>query len=212
MTRSTIRLVVLASLCLGTSPSARAEFVEWQFSTIVTPTLVSSNNHPLGAVHLTNTTGIVYNTSHIILANLFAVSNAAITAPDTFTNRPFTITLTITDKATNVKGTVHFAGIINGTDSLFSSFLTFTLTSPATEQLHLGQHIYSVHLDNLTPPGPPNSGADGSIGATVTVTHNPEPATLLLAGIGAAGMGLARWRGRRRHDVRPARSASDGYR
>jgi hypothetical protein len=36
----------------------------------------------------------------------------------------------------------------------------------------------------------------GEIDATVSVAQSPEPASLLLAGLGAAGGGLFRWRRR----------------
>jgi hypothetical protein len=191
-----VRFVVsgIAALLAGTT--ARSEMVHWTFTSLVSPGLVVSNNHKLSWVQLTSAAGTVTGSSRLVLSNVRSASGST-TVLDVYTQRPFHIDLTITDTASRRSGKVGFSGVINGTASLFSSLITLSLTSPATQRLHLGEHIYDIRLDTLTPPGPTNSTPSGSIGATVTVTHNPEPSSLILAGSGAAAAALAWWRRRR---------------
>jgi hypothetical protein len=152
------RATTCPCLCAGLAllfagSSARAELIEWRFSTAVSPTLVGSNNHRFGWVHITATGGVAFGSTHLVLANLFSVSGAPAQAPDVYHHRPFNVTLAITDKASNKSGKAIFTGVIDGTTSLFTSLLTFRLTSPAHQRLHLGHHIYDIRLDSITPPG-----------------------------------------------------------
>ncbi len=149
-------------------------------------------------MRLTATAGSVMGSSHLVLSNSGTVSAAAAARPDHYTHRPFSLSLTITDLASRRSGKATFSGAIDGTASLFGSLLTVSLTSPASRQLHLGTHIYSIRLDSLVPPGPPNSASTGSIGATVVVSHNPEPSSLVLGAVGAMALGLVRLKRRSR--------------
>jgi hypothetical protein len=183
-------LAGLALLFVGSS--ARSEFIPWSFHTTVTPTLLVSNNHPLGSVHFINTAASVVNSTHITLANLLVVSAAPYTAPDQFSARPFSIAMSITDSNSNLTQKMTFSGVVNGADTLYNSLLSFQFHTPTSQKLHIGSHWYTVTIDSISPPGPPSSGAYGSIGATVTVINNPEPSTLVLAV--TAGVGLTAWR------------------
>ena len=196
---TTCAYVISGLALLSAGSSARADFIKWHFSTAVTPQLVHSNNHHFGWVHLTATGGVAFGSTQLVLANLFSVSGAlGPAAPDAYSRRPFKITLSITDMASNVTGKAIFNGLIDGSASLFGSLLKIHLTSPPQQRLHLGRHIYDIKLDTITPPGPPNGPTIGSFGATVLVSHNPEPASVVLAGVGALTLGLAAWRRRRR--------------
>jgi hypothetical protein len=184
---------VLAGLALVfIGSSARSDFIPWSYHTVDTPTLVASNNHPLGSIHFINTAATVVNSTRITLSNLLVVSAAPYTLPDQFRARPFSIAMFITDSNSKLTQKMTFSGVVNGADSLYSSLLSFQFSSPLTQKLHIGSHWYTVTLDSISPPGPPSSGSYGSIGATVTVINNPEPSALVLAV--TAGVGLTAWR------------------
>jgi hypothetical protein len=190
------RLVLSALVALLSASATRAEFVAWSFSASASPSLVHSDNHKLSWVRITSAAGSVVGSSHLVLSNSGTVSGSPATAPDTYTHRPFSIGLTITDQASRESGRVTFSGTIDGTASLFSSLLRINFTSSTFQRLHLGVHIYDIHLDTPALPGPPNAESTGSFGAEVTVSHNPEPSSLVLGAVGAVALGIARWRRR----------------
>ena len=69
----------------------------------------------------------------------------------------------------------------------------------------LGATEFTVTVAFYNPPGPTGAQNSGSISAQavvkaspITVATLPGPGGLALAGLGAAGLGLAAWRSRRR--------------
>src|SRR5262249_44228974 len=116
--------------------------------------------------------------------------------PAHFTDSPYALTLTIKDRESGVEGSLTFTGALSGTLSSLSSNLHNRWTSPRTQRLHLGHHIYIVRIGSFLPPGPPDHQFLGSISAHVRVVHNPEPSGLVLAGLGVPVLGLictGRW-------------------
>lgn len=66
----------------------------------------------------------------------------------------------------------------------------------ASETLRLGEHEYFV---TLRPRDDPNGHVHIDADVRIDEVHNtPEPSTLILAGLGLAGTGLAGWRKRRK--------------
>jgi hypothetical protein len=131
--------------------------------------------------------------SDIWAANIRLVSPGPLNHTDHFTNKAFTLALTLTDTDSKEKATLTFHGLVNGTMSPLHSNLTFTITDPH-QKAHLGVHIYDVTLTTFRTFGT----SWGSIYAHVDVHHNPEPGSLVLAGVGACCAGLASWRKRQR--------------
>ena len=85
----------------------------------------------------------------------------------------------------------------------------FTSAGPFT--FDLGSTAYTAALNSYVQPGPPGASNTGALGAIVTVAPanpggnpittgfgTPEPSSLLLCSLGAAGSALAGWRRRRR--------------
>jgi hypothetical protein len=112
------------------------------------------------------------------------------TDPAVFDHAGFKLILFIQDVDSGAVGSLTFKGVINGSFSPQFSHLTVTLTPPDVSTLHLGHHLYHVTTDPSIHLGLPTD-PPGSIGADMTVTHNPEPSSLVLAAIGLPCLGLA---------------------
>jgi hypothetical protein len=195
-----IRAAALGLLLVG-APAARADWIAWTYSWSNSPqTILADNPAGGGSIILTNepTLSAVGNTD-IVATNIHTYSTASQSAPDTFTNKPYTLTLTLTDSASGQSGSATFTGAFNGTLTANSSNITNTFTSPTTVVMDLGTNEYSVTLTAYTPPGPTGSINAGAIGAHATVTvepihiveQTPEPSTILLAILAAP---VALWR------------------
>jgi hypothetical protein len=176
---------------LAMAPAARADWIAWTYSWSNTPQAILADNAAGGGqITLTDepTLPAIGNTD-IVATNIHTLSTASPSAPDTFTNKSYTLTLNLTDTASGQSGAVAFTGVFNGTLTASSSNITNTFTSPTTATLDLGSNQYTIILTAYTPPGPTGSVNAGAIGAQATVTvapihvvlQTPEPATLLLA-------------------------------
>jgi hypothetical protein len=93
---------------------------------------------------------------------------------------------------------LEFAGVFNGTLTDSWVHVQTRFTAPIQHSLLLGHNLYTVTLTSYVPPGPPAVGSEGKIGAFVDVhpVNNPEPSSLVLAGLGLAGV-LGPWLRRR---------------
>ena len=130
----------------------------------------------------------VTGSSDVVATNLRVFSSALPTSPDTFNSGgAYSLVLVVTDKASGD-----------------SAVLTFTGNS--TQDVVLGNFDYKVSFPTAVyaPPGPPAASNAGSISAHVAVSPSnigpatvPEPATMVLSGLGLALMGAAGWRKRR---------------
>ncbi len=189
-TRITAALIAALSL----TPVSRADFIPWTYSWSNSPNAILADNPATGGqITLTNEGNrAVVGDSDIVATNIRTVSTAAPSAPDTFTAKAYTLTLTLTDTASGQSGTAAFTGVFNGSMTATSSDITNTFTSPTTKVLFLGNNEYTINLDAYTPPGPTGSINAGGIGAHATVTvesvgvasSSPEPDSLVLAALG----------------------------
>jgi hypothetical protein len=187
-----LRAAALVLLLLG-APGARADWIPWTYSWSNSPqSILADNPAGGGSITLTNepTLNAVGNTD-IVATNIRTVSTAPQSAPDTFTNKAYTLSLTLTDSTSGQSGTAIFNGVFNGTVTATSSNITNTFVGPTTATLDLGNNEYVIDLTAFTPPGPTGSLNAGAIGAHATVTvetihpvaDSPEPSTLLLASL-----------------------------
>jgi hypothetical protein len=199
--------VVAASLTLilAFAPRVHADLIPWAYSWSNTPTQILADGAGTGTISLSNeSTVTVVGSTDIVATNLKTASTASAANPDVFTAKSYALTLNLVDLATGTTGSMTFSGLISGTLSGVSSNLTNTFTGQTTQQLVLGNTVYTTTISSYTPPGPPSSSNLGSIGAhaTVTVSHVivqslPEPGTLALSLLGVAACGAGRWRLRR---------------
>jgi hypothetical protein len=139
-----------------------------------------------------------------IASELRTVSSASAGHPDTFINRPYSLTLTILDDHQHplLPSPITFSGVLNGTLSHNSAQLSNTFTSSQTQTFFNGNLI--VTIGPYTPPGPPGHHRTGSIGAEVVVkgplpppaSTAPEPSTMALWSLGGVLLGWKAWRKR----------------
>jgi hypothetical protein len=192
--------LVLLLLC---GPAARADWIPWTYSWSNSPqSILADNPAGGGSITLTNepTLEAVGNTD-IVATNIRTVSTATAAAPDTFTNKAYSLALTVTDSTSGQSGTAVFHGVFNGTLTADSSNITNNFVGATKAVLDLGSNEYVINLTAFTPPGPTGSVNAGAIGAHATVTvetippveDSPEPPALLLAAF-AIPLAFARFR------------------
>jgi hypothetical protein len=169
---------------------------------------------------------IIYNlttNSTVADGSTDSFSNVPFSLGVTFTDIKATSSASASAKSS---GSIDFAGFFNATNVTTKSLLPGmnTWTSPTTAELILGADDtgwskYTVQIASFTPPGQPG-GAPGSIQAVVTVTPadgvegpgegpgegpptnpTPEPASLLLAGLGLPVVVLVRRRMKKNQEI-----------
>ncbi|SRR5579884_4128764 len=204
-------LTLLAWLFLASS-AARADLIGWSYDWARSPISVSADGGGTGTINLaTNPGGQIVGDSNIVAVNLTTASSAAGDAVDTFTNKAYTLTLTLTDGPTQTTAQATFAGHFDGTLSATNASIRNTFDGDTTKTLRIGNDFYTITIGPYTPPGAPTASLTGSISAFVSVQPGPipgppipipaeqapEPSTLVLAALTLPLLGLARRRGRR---------------
>jgi hypothetical protein len=188
----------LFALVLVTAP-ARADFIPWSFTWSSSPGAVPDDAKQ-GAINLLPNSGTQLNSA----TNILAAQLQAVGSPNgTFTNAPYSLTVTIHDDNSKTAGSLTFNGVLSG-NYASGGGIHNTFGVPITQQLKLGQDLYTVTIGSFAAPGAPGSGTFGRIGADVivlgpnTTAPAPEPGTLALAALGAGAL-LARrcWKARR---------------
>ncbi len=179
---------------------ARADHIDWSYSWSRSPDKVYADGSTTSYIALTSEGEVpAGGNTDVVAANLSVFSDAPDTTPANFTNKPYTLTLTLTDSDSNAVGSLVFTGEFNGQVTSDSSNVGILFTGQNTQSLTLGEHLYTVTMDAYAPPGPPGSSNVGSIGAhaTVAVQTLAEPSSLLLAAA-ALPAGVC-WRSATRH-------------
>jgi hypothetical protein len=187
------RAAFTALVVFALAAPARAD-VMWSYSTSpVTPTVSATTGSGMLTLSGESLTSVVGN-SDIVLAGLTATSSADPHTPATFSNAAWQVALTINDGLQNKL--LNFSGLFNGTLSSASSNISNTFTGTTTQSFMLNGHSYVVTANAFVPPTVPGGTNSGGIGVHVDVRASsvPEPASLLLCGLGAAGSLLAGWR------------------
>jgi hypothetical protein len=200
---------VSVALLLAFAPKVHADLIPWAYEWSRSPTDIHADAPGTGYISLTDEKhGSAVGDSDIVATNLKTVSTAIAANPDVFTAKSYALTLTLTDLTSGLSNSIIFSGFISGTLSSANSNLTNTYTGQTTQELVLGNTVFTTTIGAYTPPGPPGSSNLGSIGAhsTVKVSHItvetlPEPGTLVLSLLGFVAVGAGcRWlprRGRR---------------
>jgi PEP-CTERM motif len=205
-------LTLPALLMLGAS-QVRAD-INWQANW--SPGSPALTVGPSSVINFTNLSNAAYTTTTaqpIIstpVTNLSIVTTAPVSAPDVFSSKSYSLTLTVTDAAsiTNNSHTFTFTGALSGSISTGGSFITNAFGPNATQSFTFANgDMYVVSLDGFVPPSSGKNittvGAIGAnVAANVSVTNSgaphgtPEPSTLALGGLGMVFAGLGAWRKR----------------
>jgi hypothetical protein len=210
----------LTALCLilVAGSFARADFVNWSYNWTHSPVVVAADTGGTGGVTLTNHQGGTGSgNSDIVATQITTFSSASVNTPDRFTNKNYSLMLDLTDLASHQSGMLTFTGTLNGTLSATSANIKNAFTGALTQHLDLGGNLYTVTIGPYAAPGIPDATQTGSISAHVSVQaesttggtpqggtpppshESPEPATLVLAGVGSTALALAvSWRQRMR--------------
>jgi len=202
-------------LCWGTE--ARADKIDWSYNWTPSSTEILSDsgqsklilsNEPVGKA-----TTIVGNSTDVVATNIKTQSSVDPGTLDTFTNQPFSLSVTITDTASTKSGTLTFTGLFNGTLNSGAAKIIATMTGSLVQSIVLGSSKYTVTMgqpNQYSAPSPPDSTNLGSISASAAVTvatssDSPEPASILLAGLGlTAGAGYWWKRRAKKAELLPA--------
>jgi hypothetical protein len=218
-------LTAIVGALLGGS-SVRADNLPWSYNWTPSTLTVVDPANPTTKLHLTNepldaggnplSHVDVTGNSDIVATQISVSSDAPAGFPDEFKNSPeLTLKLKITDTTSSQAFTFQFTGNFNtqnpadpSTASMANSNVKFTPTGTQQFTQQIGNSEYTVKFVSYTPPPPMGAANQGSIAYHVSVRslditktptgQTPEPASLLMAGIGAAGLGLGAWRKRRR--------------
>jgi hypothetical protein len=162
------RFSLAALLLLSTTMRSRADFMDWSYHWSISPGPVLSSG--TGSVALTLAQD-GSGASSIPAATVTTSSSATNAAPDVY-KVGYNLTLRLEDIHSNKAGDLTFHGLLSGTVSATSSHLTNSFSSPTTERLLLGGHLYSVTINpSLMTLAPPGSSVLPQINALVRVTN-----------------------------------------
>jgi hypothetical protein len=108
----------------------------------------------------------------------------------------FSDTVFLRDLESGQSGSATFNFQLGGLVGPHAAYLSVVPTGPTTQQLHLGHFFYTITAQPFQAPLHANPYG-GWLDFHVRVRHNPEPSTLLLAGLGLPAFAWARRRRRR---------------
>jgi hypothetical protein len=188
---------------------ARADLVAWSYDWQRAPVSIPADMPGTGGISLTNEPKKdAVGSSDVVATNLRVFSSAPSSSPDMLnTSGAYVLTLTLFDKASNTSGVLEWDGKLSGWFSASAANVKNAFVNlgahPLTQTLTLGGNVYTVTIGPYSPPGPPTASNAGSIAAHVEITstvpadNSPEPASLVLAGLGVLLGGGVAWRRRR---------------
>jgi hypothetical protein len=212
----TVFITALLSV-LGLVATAQADPISWGFDWRPNNPVITANLPGTGGITLTDEpTGTLDGPSDLIVTNITTFSSAQADNPDQVSSGAYSLTLHLTDFASQVTAALNFSGILSGSMSATTAQIANTFTGQTTQSVLLGGNLYTVSLSSFTPPGPPDAAVAGTIAARIDVqahdepapepvpdpdpvAETPEPSTLLLAGLGLSVLGGGVWRKRRRN-------------
>src|SRR5262249_18781221 len=152
------------------------DMIGWSYDWSRSPLSVGADGKGTGSVDLAvNPGGTVSGNSTITVVNLSTSSAATSATPDTFTAKPYALTLRLTDGPSQASRQLTFAGHFDGSLSATSAAIKNTFDGPTTQTLQLGNDTFTVSVGPYTAPGAPNATLSGGISAFVSVNGAPTP-------------------------------------
>jgi hypothetical protein len=196
MTRSLLVALALAGMwSLAAAGPARADRTvpglgeRWSYATSGTP-----GDAGAPAVVFIGEQGTRFGSHQILAATVLSFNNFS--QPVVLDPNTVHETIFIRDGTSGETGSATFDFQMSGRLSSSAAWLAMVPQGPTSHTLHLGQYYYTISADPFRPPEDASRLA-GRLFFDVAVRHNPEPSSLILAGLGLSLVG-ARVRRRRR--------------
>jgi hypothetical protein len=184
---------------LAAATAARADLT-WDYSWSTTTALFPTQTGGITLAASPDGTGAGKQTVNVATIDTFGSIGAP---PETLSKGDYQFDLSLTDKTSGDKGTLSFHGTLSGSFSSAMSSVANVFTDP-NQSIVLGGNLYSVTMGPYTAPSPIGQPATGLFQATIDAEPaptvppphigTPEPATLLLAGLGLPAVWLVRRR------------------
>lgn len=189
-------------------PPGPSDLVEWEYkwTHTIDGSVILADDALNAGVTVSQEAGSAIGSTDYVASNLKTFSQATINNPSKLTvNGAYTLTLTITDKASGDSQSIDFTGKLGG--RFGAGFATVTNKFDDLEPKKLvfdkSGNTYLIWLDRYVGPGNQTSLNTGSLGGFIQtiapgdVQKVPEPTGLLLGGFGLSMAGLGWWRKRR---------------
>jgi hypothetical protein len=193
MRRTLLTLSLAVVTVFSPALRVRADLIRWSETSAINPRILFDQNST-GGIATTFQPWKTYTgtgTQSILGSVLMAFTSATPTHPDKLVNKPYKLTCTFQDRASGAKGTLLFSGLLNGTFCMDWYHITNTFVGPRTQRLHLGHYYYDV---TIGPFSGFNAEGFATLKESVYVHHNPEPTSMVMAGLGLGLVGLVGWR------------------
>src|SRR5262245_38121578 len=142
----------LALPLLGAGLARADQLPSYSYTWDQTPTSIAADGTGTGSISVSVGTGTAAGPSTIVAANLSGISSAIAPAADTYTNKAYTLTLSLTDTASGKATSMVFHGVLNGTMSTTAANLKNSWVGASSLSAALGSWLYTVHvLDPVLP-------------------------------------------------------------
>lgn len=202
--KTCLSIALFASILLAENV-ARADMIHFAWQTGFPQTSISPDQPTQGAqIYFSSGAGtdsINFDPNRLQYA--LAIANQGppfLTEAATYTNKPFVMTLKLTDGPSGLSRTLTFHGIVNGSigsnplSIVGGPFAPFSFTD-GVQTATIGQDVYHIAMQNGTISGwtDPLPNIFAQINATPDAS-TPEPSSLLLTAMGLTWLGFTRWK------------------
>jgi hypothetical protein len=191
MTQLFVRLAILVfSLFVLSAGRTRADQIHFSFGSPANSVRIQSDLPRKGFIELL--TGFQGNDALNARFNAIQFYANPRTDPVTFTNKPFTLLLRLTDGPSGLTDLLTFHGNLFGTIAQPNRAINFAF-SDGIRDVRLGRDRYHIAIQQ----GQVFLGSDPAPSALTTINarsvDSPEPSTLALVLLGLPGLGAALW-------------------